>query len=251
MTALAPLREMTVLLAEDDPVMRGSLTRTLGLLFREVLAAGDGHQALELFAAHRPDMAVLDISMPGPSGLEVAESIRKEHQDLPVIILTCHVDPSFMQHAVRLRLMDYLAKPVGGAALKQSLGNCLQEMRKRKRLGVHLPGDRVLNLATGTVCRDGETHRLTANERRFLEILVENRGMMLEAVSATVLWTGALAVIRGLNHAWLYLIGHAGMFCAAIFLVILGQSSLIMDFALSLQVNPWIVAATWGSWFCP
>jgi two-component system, sensor histidine kinase LadS len=63
---------------------------------------------------------------------------------------------------------------------------------------------------------------------------------------ATVLWTGALAVIRGLNHAWLYLIGHAGMFCAAIFLVILGQSSLIMDFALSLQVNPWIVAAHLG-----
>jgi DNA-binding response OmpR family regulator len=182
-TTLAPLRNMTVLLAEDDPVMRGSLTRTLGLLFREVLAAGDGHQALEIFAAHRPNMAVLDISMPGPSGLQVAESIRKEDPDLPVIILTCHVDPSFMQQAVRLRLMDYLVKPVGGAALKQSLANCVQEMRKRKRLGVNLPGGSVLNLATGTVHREGMTHHLTANERRFLEILVKNRGVMLETVS--------------------------------------------------------------------
>jgi len=165
-TTLAPLRNMTVLLAEDDPVMRGSLTRTLGLLFREVLAAGDGHQALEIFAAHRPNMVVLDISMPGPSGLQVAESIRKEDPDLPVIILTCHVDPSFMQQAVRLRLMDYLVKPVGGAALR-----------------VNLPGGSVLNLATGAVHREGVTHHLTANERRFLEILVKNWGVMLETVS--------------------------------------------------------------------
>lgn len=183
MTALAPLRDMSVLLAEDDPVMRGSLTRTLGLLFREVLAAQDGVQALELFADRRPHMAVLDISMPGPSGLEVAEAIRRVDPDLPIVILTCHVDPSFMQHAVRLRLMDYLIKPVGGPALKQSLGNCLAEMRKRKRLGLQLPGSVVLNLATGTVLREGETHRLTANERRFLEILVENRGVMMEAAS--------------------------------------------------------------------
>lgn len=66
------------------------------------------------------------------------------------------------------------------------------------------------------------------------------------ALCATVLWAGALAAARGLKHGRLYLIGHAGMFCAAIFLVILGQSSLIMDFAVSLQVNPWIVAAHLG-----
>ena len=111
---LAPLLEMTVLVAEDDPAMRESLKRTLGLYFGEVLTAGDGKAALAAFEDRTVDIAVLDIAMPGLSGLEVAARIREQDPDLPVIILTCHDDVSFMQTAVRLRLMEYLLKRTSG-----------------------------------------------------------------------------------------------------------------------------------------
>ena len=131
---------MSILLAEDDAAMRQSLTRTLGLFFREVLPTGGGEQALELFKTHRPHMAILDITMPGLSGLEVAEAIREEDADIPIIILTCHNDFSYMQSAVRLRLMDYLLKPVSMPSLEKALKGCLKEMKKRNRLDVHLAG---------------------------------------------------------------------------------------------------------------
>jgi len=184
--SLAFLRAMSVLLAEDDAIMRRSLTRTLGLFFREILPTGDGRRALELFRIHRPHIAVLDIAMPGLSGLEVAEAIREEDPDLPIIILTCHNDASYMQTAVRLRLMDYLLKPVSMPPIEQALEGCLKEMKRRNRLDVHLSGGAVLNLATGTAVRGEDTHRLTRNERRFLEILLERRGAIIESVQICI-----------------------------------------------------------------
>ena len=180
--SLSYLRDMSVLLAEDDAVMRGSLIRTLGLFFQEVVPAGDGGQALELFRIHRPHMAVLDIAMPGLSGLEVAEAIREEDPDLPIIILTCYNDASYMQAAIRLRLMDYLLKPVNMPLIEQALKGCLKEMKRRNRLDVHLAGGAVLNLATGTAVIGEQIHRLTRNERRFLEILIERRGAVIESL---------------------------------------------------------------------
>lgn len=60
-SSLDSLREMSVLLAEDDASIRDSLIRILGLFFREVLPAGDGGQALALFQTHRPHIAIPDI----------------------------------------------------------------------------------------------------------------------------------------------------------------------------------------------
>ncbi len=181
-SSLGSLRDMSVLLAEDDGAMRQSLTRTLGLFFRKVLPAEDGRQALKLFEAHAPHMAILDITMPNLSGLEVAEAIREEDPDLPIIILTCHNDFSYMQSAVQLRLMDYLLKPVSVPSLEKALKGCLKQMEGRNRLDVHLAGGTLLNVATGTAVRDGQIHRLTRNERRFLEILLARRGSIIEPV---------------------------------------------------------------------
>jgi DNA-binding response OmpR family regulator len=177
---------MSVLLAEDDANMRKSLARTLGLFFREILPAGDGRQALELFRTHRPHMAILDITMPGLSGLKVAEAIREQDSDLPIIILTCHSDFAYMQSAVRLRLTDYLLKPVSMLSLEKALKGCLKEMKTRNRLDMHLAGGTLLNLTTGTVVRGEKIERLTRNERQFLEILLERRGIIIEPVEICV-----------------------------------------------------------------
>lgn len=77
-TRLAPLRDLTVLLAEDDDAMRVSIAHTLGLYFGEVLAAPNGICALSPFKQQRLHMAVRDIAMPGLSGLDAAAAIREE-----------------------------------------------------------------------------------------------------------------------------------------------------------------------------
>lgn len=175
--SLSALRGLRLLLAEDDAATRESLKRQLELKCREVLVAADGREALALFAAERPHIVLLDIAMPGASGLEVAGSLRAADADLPIVMLTCHSDPALMQAAVRLRLMDYLLKPVGLTALWEALERCLACMHRRARLD---NGGAVVNLATGQVTHAGERHVLSANERRFLERLVHHRGVMLE-----------------------------------------------------------------------
>ena len=179
-TRLAPLRYLTVLLAEDDNAMRESLARTLGLYFGEVLSAPNGICALSLFKKNRVDMAVLDIAMPGTSGLDVSAAIREEDPDLPVIILTCHNDATYMQTAVRLRLMAYLLKPVDVDVLEGTLAGCLEEMQQRGRLDVRLTGGARFNPITGAASRDNRAIELTRNERRFLAFMLKRRGVMVE-----------------------------------------------------------------------
>jgi DNA-binding response OmpR family regulator len=180
--SLGFLHDMTVLLAEDDEALRGLMVKTLGRFFGEVLPAKDGGQALELFETYKPHMAILDITMPVLSGLEVAEAIREVDADLPIMILTGHDDAAYMQTAVRLRLMNYLLKPLSISSLEKALKGCLEEMKRRNRLEVRLAGGTLLNPATGTAVRNGRTHRLTRNERRFLEVLLKHRGVVVEPV---------------------------------------------------------------------
>ncbi len=180
--ALGLLRDMTVLLAEDEETLRRLMGKTLGRFFGKVLPAEDGGRALELFKAYKPHMAVLDIAMPVLSGLEVAEAIREVDADLPIMILTGYNDAAYMQTAVRLRLMNYLLKPLSISSLEKALKGCLEEMKRRNRLEVRLDGGTLLNPATGTAVRNGQTHRLTRNERRFLEILLKHRGVVVEPV---------------------------------------------------------------------
>ncbi len=178
---LSFLRDLTVLLAEDDDVSRLSFARTLGLYFGEVLTAENGVHALSLFRRRRVHMAVLDIAMPGRSGLEVAAAIREQDADLPIIILTCHNDVTYMQTAVRLRLMEYLLKPVELSSLEEALARCLEEMRRRGHLEVRLKGGALFNPGTGRASLDGRPVSLTHNEKRFLECMLKRRGMMAEA----------------------------------------------------------------------
>ena len=66
--------------------------------------------------------------------------------------------------------------------LEKALKRCLEEMKRRNRLEVRLEGGTLLNPATGTALRNGQTHRLTRNERRFLEVLLKHRGHVIEPV---------------------------------------------------------------------
>ena len=176
------LRDMTVLLAEDDKALCGLMVKILGRFFGKVLPAKNGGRALELFEAYKPHMAILDITMPVLSGLEVAEAIREVDADLPIMILTGHDDAAYMRTAIQLRLMNYLLKPLSISSLEKALKGCLEEMKRRNRLEVRLAGEVLLNLATGTAVRNGRTHRLTRNERRFLEVLLKHRGVIVEPV---------------------------------------------------------------------
>jgi CheY-like chemotaxis protein len=77
-----------VLLVDDDPMVRAVLVETLQVHGYHVTAAGDGQEALNLFAPSRYDVVVTDLSMPQMSGWELIERLRQADREVPVIVIS-------------------------------------------------------------------------------------------------------------------------------------------------------------------
>jgi len=101
-----------VLYVEDDQVVRENFTQILEHYFAQVIVAEDGINALKMYKEHQPQVAILDISIPHLSGLQLAEKIRAENEDIQIIMLTAFSEQEKLLQAVNLQLFAYLIKPV-------------------------------------------------------------------------------------------------------------------------------------------
>jgi response regulator NasT len=103
---------LRVVVADDEAVIRLGLKAMLTELGYLVIGlAADGERALDLIAERKPDLAILDIKMPGLDGLTVAERLAQE-RPLPVVILTAYSQQALVKRAVGASVMGYLVKPV-------------------------------------------------------------------------------------------------------------------------------------------
>jgi len=101
-----------ILIADDHGVLRAGLRALLNAEsdLEVVGEAADGNQALELARTLRPDVVVLDISMPGPDGIEVTRQLKGEMPDVRVLVLTVHEDDSLLRAAIRAGASGYIIK---------------------------------------------------------------------------------------------------------------------------------------------
>jgi len=104
--------EIRLIIADDHPIVRQGLRQVIE---REsdlkILAeAGDGVAALEQIVAHQPDVAVLDVDMPGMDGLQVLRLLRERGLTTAVIMLTVHREEAFFNRALQLGAQGYLLK---------------------------------------------------------------------------------------------------------------------------------------------
>ena len=103
-----------IITADDDPVFRGLLTRTLEDAGHIVGALADGRSAIAAINLKRPDLAILDMGMPGLSGVDAALQIRMTGRDnaLPLIMLTARTSIKDADIAYRAGADDVLSKPL-------------------------------------------------------------------------------------------------------------------------------------------
>jgi len=122
---------LRVVIADDHAVVRqgirGVLEEVEGL---EVVGeAGDGAQALTLTEEHQPDVVLLDVTMPGLTGLEVAKQLRDAGSGVRVLILSMHDEPEYVLEAVRAGADGYVLKDVAPAELRAAV-TAVQEGRE-------------------------------------------------------------------------------------------------------------------------
>jgi two-component system, NarL family, invasion response regulator UvrY len=103
---------MRVLIADDHAVFRRGLKETIGEAFPKVVfgEAKSAQEALEQVRAHNWDIVILDISMPGKSGLDILSDVKRLRPRLPILLLTMHPEEQYARRALKAGASGYLTK---------------------------------------------------------------------------------------------------------------------------------------------
>ncbi|MEZ6038023.1 MAG: response regulator transcription factor [Planctomycetota bacterium] len=167
-----------ILFVEDDLTLRTALADALRGEGHGVDTAADGHEARAALRAQRFDLVVLDVMLPGPSGLELLRELRQRDADTPVLLLTARSDESDKVLGLELGADDYVTKPF---SLRELLARVKAMLRRRDRdesafVEQFLLGDATIDLGAFTLVRDGQTHTLSPKEAGMLRLLRQRRG---------------------------------------------------------------------------
>jgi two-component system response regulator MprA len=169
---------ISVLAVDDEPGVRTSLVRALGLDGFEVAEAADGENALEMIAARSFDVVILDVSMPGIDGLEVCRQLRRSGDRVPVLMLTARDAVDERVAGLEAGADDYLVKPF---ALKELIAR-LRALIRRVDLGAEAElrfADLTLSRETRLVHRGEREIQLSRTEFSLLELFLEHPGIVL------------------------------------------------------------------------
>ncbi|AEN09710.1 MULTISPECIES: response regulator transcription factor [unclassified Streptomyces] len=157
-----PARSVRLLLAEDQGMMRSALALLLGMEpdFEVVAQVEAGDRILEAALTSRPDVALLDIELPGLSGLDAAAELREEVPDCRVLILTTFGRPGYLRRAMEAGAVGFLVKDGPVEDLAKAV---------RRVLG----GETVIDPALAAAALGAGPSPLTARERDALNAAVD------------------------------------------------------------------------------
>jgi DNA-binding response OmpR family regulator len=167
-----------ILVIEDEPGIVDFLERGLRAHGFDVLSALDGVTGTDLAVDEDVDLVVLDMMLPGRSGLEVLAKLSLAKPALPVIVLTARGEVEHRIAGLDAGAVDYLVKPF-------SLGELAARVRAQLRAATQTPttaisaGDIEVDLLSREVRRAGEQVRLSSTEFELLVYLLNNRGRVL------------------------------------------------------------------------
>jgi DNA-binding response OmpR family regulator len=167
-----------VLLVEDELAIVDFLTRALEQEGHVVVSVGDGVQG-EQMALERPfDLVLLDLMLPGKSGLEVLSVLRETKPRLPVIILTARGEVEDRVHGLDAGAVDYLVKPF---SVSELMARVRAQLRSASEAAEHVlrSGDLELDLLSRQVTRGEHTIALSTTEFELLSFLLRHRGEVL------------------------------------------------------------------------
>jgi two-component system, OmpR family, KDP operon response regulator KdpE len=167
-----------VLVVDDEAPILRALTANLRARKYEWDAAATGEDALRLAAKHHPDAVVLDLGLPGMSGIEVIRGLRG-WTAVPIIVLSARGAERDKVAALDAGADDYVTKPFGMDELFARLRAALRRVSPAEEAAVVTTPDFTVDLAAKVVTRDAEEIRLTPTEWGIVELLVRNRGKLV------------------------------------------------------------------------
>jgi two-component system KDP operon response regulator KdpE len=172
-----------ILVVDDDQPILDALTLGFELQWQDatVLVASDGEAGLRAFYEHIPDVVVLDVALPGKSGFEVLQEIRRT-SDVPVLMLTARGEELDQVRGLEMGADDYVVKPVRHLALLARIKAVLRRAElppPQQALPDFVAGELAINFQSHRVTLRGAPVKLTPVEYKVLYHLVRNVGRLL------------------------------------------------------------------------
>ncbi len=171
-------RTPRVLVVEDDDAIAQVLQRSLRMEGYEVRIADDGVDALEEAHAFLPDLVILDLGLPRLDGVDVAKTLRRGGDDVPILVLTARDGVEARVAGLDAGADDYLVKPFERQELLARLRALLRRRPPRGQAMLAI-GDLKLNPDTHEVSRNEREVDLTQREFELLEYLMRNERIVI------------------------------------------------------------------------
>ena len=166
----------TVLLVDDEPRVLEALRRTLRVPAYRVLTASDGREALSLMAAGGVDVLISDIDMPGMSGIELIEEVRRRHPEVIRLLLTGDASLDTALDAINHgEVYRYLVKPWKGAELRQTVADAIARLAELRAAAA-------------------ASSQVSARERMLNELEAEYPGIRMLTLDGGVYWLDAAQI---------------------------------------------------------
>jgi len=128
------MEKLTVLVVDDDKITTAILRRMLDSYADTVLIASDGHEGLELFREHRPDIVLSDINMPRMGGLEMVEKIRQLDDQVKIAIFTNFENRDTLLKAIQIGVNQFFSKPFEAKVFAQVIQPLCDDAKEKRRI---------------------------------------------------------------------------------------------------------------------
>lgn len=164
--------EILVLLADDHHIFREGIQSLFNSIrhIRIMDMAGTGQEAIARYQENKPDILLLDISLPDMSGFEVAEKILQNDPDAKIIILSMHENPEFVKKALKIGVLGYLTKE---ETSRDSLVNAIESVFKNKTFFSGKVGDMINHQENNNPQHKEQNPILTQRETEILQLIME------------------------------------------------------------------------------
>ncbi len=174
------IKNLTILYVEDDENIQMHIAEFLKRYTSRLYLANNAEDGLKLYEKIKPDILLLDINLPGMSGIDLAKIVRKNDLKTRIIISTAYTDKEFLLTAVELTLTRYLVKPVTSIELVNALSKAALEYNNDENTQlIDLGKGYFYNKASKLVLLEKKEIHLRRKEMQLLEFFIANKEQTL------------------------------------------------------------------------
>ena len=196
MQTLERLKNKTILLVEDEKIIRENIASMLKFFFKEVYVAIDGYDGLDKYENYLPDIIMTDLKMPNMGGFELIKELEKRASKSYTIIVSAHTDTELLIEAINKGVHRYLIKPITEDELFEAFNAYFEKIDKILPQSVQLETNMHFDLNKNQIILEGEELHLNKKETLLMKLLCSdiNKNFTNEEIEYHVLGSDSMSL---------------------------------------------------------